>query len=136
MEVIVKKWFDYDIRFVKYCGQWWAVLQDVCDALNLHIFTTLRHIDANNIRELSIPSSQSTQVINERGVYHAILSIDYPNLHPFIDDFACDLYEQLRIEMRMQPYDVMFMIQPEIKRCIDNRLRYIFGPIQTVENKE
>lgn len=136
MEINVRNWYGYNICFVKHEGTWYAVLTDICDALHLPIYTTLQYVSENNIRELSLPSSQSTQVINERGVYQVILSKNLPNAEPLIVDWACDLYEQLRIEKRMQPYNVMFMTEPEIQRCINKRLRYIFGTLQTVKNKE
>lgn len=31
----VENWYGYDIRFVEINGEWWAILKDICDALNL-----------------------------------------------------------------------------------------------------
>lgn len=31
----VENWCGYDIRFVEINGEWWAILKDICDALNL-----------------------------------------------------------------------------------------------------
>lgn len=34
-EMKVENWCGYDIRFVEINGEWWAILKDICDALNL-----------------------------------------------------------------------------------------------------
>lgn len=31
----VENWCGYDVRFVEINGEWWAILKDICDALNL-----------------------------------------------------------------------------------------------------
>ena len=31
----VENWCGYDIRFIEIDGEWWAILKDICDALNL-----------------------------------------------------------------------------------------------------
>ena len=31
----VENWCGYDIRFIEINGEWWAILKDICDALNL-----------------------------------------------------------------------------------------------------
>ena len=30
-----ENWCGYDIRFIEIDGEWWAILKDICDALNL-----------------------------------------------------------------------------------------------------
>lgn len=34
-EMKIENWCGYDIRFVEINGEWWAILKDICDALNL-----------------------------------------------------------------------------------------------------
>lgn len=31
----IENWCGYDIRFIEINGEWWAILKDICDALNL-----------------------------------------------------------------------------------------------------
>ncbi|MEG1011003.1 MAG: hypothetical protein RSE54_04030 [Ruthenibacterium sp.] len=31
----IENWSGHDIRFVEHNGEWWAVLKDVCDVLEL-----------------------------------------------------------------------------------------------------
>lgn len=31
----IENWCGHNIRFVKIDGEWWAILKDICDALNL-----------------------------------------------------------------------------------------------------
>ena len=34
----IENWCGHDIRFVEINGEWWAILKDICDALNLKTF--------------------------------------------------------------------------------------------------
>lgn len=34
-EMKIENWCGYDIRFIDINGEWWAILKDICDALNL-----------------------------------------------------------------------------------------------------
>ena len=38
-------WCGHDIRFVEINGEWWAILKDICDALNLHTFKISQRLD-------------------------------------------------------------------------------------------
>ena len=35
MNMRIETWYGHDIRFVEIDGEWWAILKDICDALNL-----------------------------------------------------------------------------------------------------
>lgn len=32
-----ENWCGYEIRFIEINGEWWAILKDICDALNLRV---------------------------------------------------------------------------------------------------
>ena len=38
MKTRIETWNGYNIRFVEYNGEWWAVLKDICNALGLKTF--------------------------------------------------------------------------------------------------
>lgn len=38
-------WCGHDIRFVEQNGEWWAILKDICDALELRTFDVSQRLD-------------------------------------------------------------------------------------------
>ena len=46
METIrTENWCGHNIRFIKINGEWWAILKDICDALNLKTFKIAQRLD-------------------------------------------------------------------------------------------
>lgn len=45
MDIRIKNWCGYDIRFVEKDGEWWAILKDICDALKLRTDNTAQRLD-------------------------------------------------------------------------------------------
>lgn len=56
-EIRVEKWCDYDIRFVNIRGSWYAVLKDLCDALNLKTKHITERLDPDMLEKIAIPTS-------------------------------------------------------------------------------
>lgn len=40
-----ENWCGYDIRFVEIDDEWWAILKDICDALNLKTFKIAQRLE-------------------------------------------------------------------------------------------
>lgn len=126
IEIKVENWCGHNVRFVKYCGTWYAVLKDICDALDLNTYNVAYRIDTNNIRKLSIPSreaiAQPMLVVNERGLYQVLLFKDRrPEVRELID-WMCDMLERMRTTVGLRPYEAIRMTEPEIRRRIDEQL--------------
>lgn len=126
IDIKTQNWCGYNVRFVKYRGTWYAVLKDICDALDLNTYNIAYRIDANNIRKLSIPSreaiAQPMLVVNERGLYQVLLFKDRrPEVRKLID-WMCDMLEHMRMAIGLQPYEATRMTEPEIQRRIDEHL--------------
>lgn len=128
IEIKVQNWCGCNVRFVKYCGTWYAVLKDICDALDLNSYNIAYRIDANNMRKLSIPSftreaiAQPMLVVNERGLYQVLL---FKNRRPEVRDlidWMCDMLERMRTTVGLRPYEAIRMTEPEIRRRIDEQL--------------
>lgn len=140
MEIRTQNWYGYDIRFVEYCGTWYAVLKDICDALNLHTFKIAQRINASDLRRLPIPSSdipngynrlqgenitRSMLVINEHGIYQALFRSRRLEARQFTD-WVCEMLEHMRTAVGLRPYEVMRMTEPEIQRDIDEQFGEAF----------
>lgn len=145
MDIRTQNWCGYDIRFVKYCGTWYAVLKDICDALDLHTFKIAQRINANDLRRLPIPSSnipngynrlqgenitRSMLVINEHGIYQALFRSRRLEARQFTD-WVCDMLEHMRSAIGLQQYEVMQMTEPEIQYDIDEQLGEAFYDIES-----
>ena len=53
-EIKVENWCGYDIRFVNIDGEWWAILKDICDALNLRTKDVAQRISADMLERVLI----------------------------------------------------------------------------------
>ena len=50
----IENWCGYDIRFVEINGEWWAILKDICDALNLKTFKVSQRLDPSMLERVQI----------------------------------------------------------------------------------
>ena len=54
METRVEEWCGYKIRFVIHNGEWWAVLKDICDALDLRTDGVAQRLDPGMLERVLI----------------------------------------------------------------------------------
>lgn len=50
----VENWCGYDIRFIEIDGEWWAILKDICDALDLKTFKVAQRLDPNMLERVRV----------------------------------------------------------------------------------
>lgn len=89
MKTRTENWRGYSIRFVEIDNAWWAVLKDICDALNLSTWKVAQRLEPNMLEKVSIeadlPSSpvtskngvrksQTMLIVNEIGIYEALFA--------------------------------------------------------------
>lgn len=69
-------WNGYSIRFVEKDGEWWAVLKDVANALQLRTDKVIARLDDNNLSKVAIEDAlgrqRRTTIVNELGIYEAV----------------------------------------------------------------
>ena len=53
----VENWCGYDIRFVEIDGEWWAILKDICDALNLKTFKIAQRLEPSMLERVKVDVS-------------------------------------------------------------------------------
>lgn len=53
----IENWCGYDIRFVEINGEWWAILKDICDALNLRSKDVSQRISPNMLERVLVDTS-------------------------------------------------------------------------------
>lgn len=69
----VENWCGYDIRFIEIDGEWYAILKDICNALDLSETDIADFVD-----EGFVDVHDDTQILNENGIYAAIFLSDHP----------------------------------------------------------
>lgn len=69
-------WNGHSIRFVEKDGEWWAVLNDVCNALNLRVDSVKLRLEddtiSNGVVTDTLNRKQEMIIVNEFGIYDAV----------------------------------------------------------------
>lgn len=53
----VENWCGYDIRFIEINGEWWAILKDICDALNLRTAKISERLESSMLERVLVDTS-------------------------------------------------------------------------------
>lgn len=138
----VENWCGYDIRFVEINGEWWAILKDICDALDLHTFKVSQRLDPSMLERVSVevsdhpskgvrsdiplkysrsPGENKTRwmlAVNELGIYEALFASRKLEARKF-RMWAGTVMQKLRKNVGLQQYEVMRMTESEIQDEID-----------------
>lgn len=149
-----ESWCGYNIRFVEVNGEWWAILKDICDALNLKTFKVSQRLDPEMMLRVPVESernrpskykenydipskdivkSRSTVymlAINEIGIYEALFASRRLEARKF-RRWSASVMKKLRAKVGLEQYEVMKMTDPEIQDNIDNILDTLFWDEET-----
>ena len=71
----VENWCGYDIRFVEIDGEWWAILKEICDALNLKTFKIAQRLEPGMLERIKVDVSDIPSR-NIRYEHRPVKSID------------------------------------------------------------
>ncbi len=141
MNMRVENWRGYDIRFVEVNGEWWAVLKDICDALNLKTWKIAQRLHPSMLEKVRInicdrPSkyvrsdmgltntrsrarkTQDMLVVNEDGIYQALFASRKLEARKF-QLWTFEVLKKLRKNVGLEGYEVMRMTEPDIQEQID-----------------
>ena len=136
----VEEWCGYKIRFVEHKGEWWAVLKDICDALQLKSKHVAERLDPNMMERVLIESSDAVSndlrsrgenktrwmlVVNEIGIYEALYASRRLEARKF-RLWSAGVMQKLRSFVGLQGYEVMRMTEPDIQEDIDRILDLLF----------
>ena len=56
----IENWCGYDIRFININGEWWAILKDICDALNLKTKDVAQRINPDMLERVLIKRNSTS----------------------------------------------------------------------------
>lgn len=142
----VEEWCGYKIRFVEHKGEWWAVLKDICDALDLKTFKVSQRLDPSMMERITIedtsdiPSKYNRSrgenktrwmlVVNEIGIYEALYASRRLEARKF-RLWSAGVMQKLRSFVGLQGYEVMRMTDEDIQEDIDRILDLLFYDEET-----
>lgn len=140
MKTRTENWRGHSIRFVEIDGNWWAVLKDICDALNLSTWGIAQRLEANMLEKVLIDTSdlssnevrsrgdnktRSMLVVNEIGIYEALFASRKLEARKF-RIWAGGVLQRLRQNIGLRQYEIMRMTDPDIQDQINYMLDDIF----------
>lgn len=140
MNMRVENWNGYDIRFVEHKGEWWGVLKDICDALDLKTFKVSQRLDPNMMERVAIDASDIPSkynrsrgenktrwmlVVNEIGIYEALFASRRLEARKF-RIWTAGVLQKLRSYVGLQGYEVLRLTEEDIQDQIDHVLDCLY----------
>ena len=119
-----ESWAGHSIRFVERSGEWWAVAQDVCEALGLRYVTkamkSLKNVqqysvcDLNNSQVSSdgVRNMQTMNIIGEKDIYRLIFRSRKPEAEAF-QDWVYETIRELRKASGLEGYETFKLLDKE-----------------------
>lgn len=140
-----ENWCGYDIRFIEHEGEWWAILKDICDALDLRTDKVAQRLDSDMLTRLSVPVSDDPSrvdrspgenktrqmlAVNELGIYEALFASRKLEARKF-RRWSAGVMKKLRSSVGLQGWEVLKITDPEIQACIDDILDTLYWDEET-----
>lgn len=144
-----ENWCGYGIRFVEINGEWWAILKDICDALDLRtdgvaqrlspellerVLVEVSDNSSNGVRSDMVSNHNRSRgdnktrwmlAVNELGIYEALFASRRLEARKF-RMWAGTVMQKLRKNVGLQQYEVMRMTEPDIQDEIDHILDTLY----------
>lgn len=148
----VENWCGYDIRFVEHEGSWYAVLKDICDALDLRTDKVKLRIDALHITKLAVtqldnrpvsysvannfvPPSQGVAKIDTQTVEHVynMLCVDEAGIYQALSrstrlearkfiDWISHSLVDLRKAVGLESYEALKLTDTAVQKLIADKI--------------
>ena len=128
----IETWCGYDIRFVEIDGEWYAILKDICDALDLRTDSVSQRLDPSMVERVRVNASdhnstgvssrarktQDMLAVNEIGIYEALFASRRLEARKF-RRWSAEVMKKLRSKVGLAGYEVMKMTEPDTQDKID-----------------
>lgn len=128
----IETWCGYDIRFVEIDGEWYAILKDICDALDLRTDSVSQRLDPSMVERVRVNVSDHNSTgassrarktrdmlaVNEIGIYEALFASRRLEARKF-RRWSAEVMKKLRSKVGLAGYEVMKMTEPDTQDKID-----------------
>jgi prophage antirepressor-like protein len=130
MKIRTEIWAGHEIRFVEKGGEWWAVLKDVTDALELGTREVNRRLSDDVLSKHHIPDSlgrlQEMLIVSEYGIYEAVFESRKKEAKEF-KRWVYEMLKTLRKASGLEGFQIFRMLdkehQKEVMTKLNNSLR-------------
>lgn len=154
-EMRTENWMGYNIRFIEQDEEWWAVLKDICDALDLKTFKVSQRLESDMLTRVPIAGARERPTkyakenydipskdvvnsnntfwmlaVNENGIYEALFASRRLEARKF-RKWTSNVLGKLRRQVGLEGYEVMRMTEPEIQDDINHILDTLFYDEET-----
>lgn len=140
----IETWCGYDIRFVEIDGEWYAILKDICDALDLRTDSVSQRLDPSMVERVRVDVSdhnstgissrarktQDMLAVNEIGIYEALFASRRLEARKF-RRWSAEVMKKLRSKVGLAGYEVMKMTEPDTQDKIDYILDSLYYDEET-----
>ena len=141
MNTRTETWCGYSIRFIEMDGgEWYAVLKDICDALELEVYAVVRRVDPDYLEKVKVPTDDTilkvgshpekkhkygylSYVISEQGIYQALFHSRKLEARKFVK-WVTDWLVFMRKGVGLQPYEALQMTDPKLQDEIDHMMGF------------
>lgn len=131
----IENWCGYKIRFIEYNGEWWAVLKDICDALELRTDKVSSRLEEWMIEKVIVTQSdnpskgvrkkQNMIIVNELGIYEALFASRKPEAKAF-RVWNAKIMQKLRKFVGLDGHQVFEMTSPDVQEKINDILDTLY----------
>ena len=119
-------WKGHTIRFVEIKGEWWAVLKDVCDALDLNTKWVKQRLEdevvSNNHIKDSLDRLQEMLIVNEYGIYDTVFQSRKKEAKEF-RHWVYEVIKELREAAGYKGFEVFALLDKEHQKEAMRKLR-------------
>ena len=141
----IENWCGNDIRFVEISCEWYAILKDICDALNLRtkdisqrlhpdmlerVLVEVSEDGSNDVRSRGYNNTRWMLAINELGIYESLFASRRPEARKF-RRWSATVMQKLRNQVGLEGYEIMRMTDKDIQDEIDYILDSIYYDEET-----
>ena len=135
-----ESWCGHEIRFIEKDGEWWGILKDICDALDLRTSKVAERLDPEMLIRVPVPVEVPSKdvdsqtywmlAINELGIYEALFASRRLEARKF-RRWSATVMKKLRSQVGLEGYEVMRMTDPEIQEDINHILDTLYWDEET-----
>lgn len=119
-----EKFNGYNIRYLENNGEWYAVLNDICSALEIEIDLAKETLPKEALIELPYAEIY-TLCVDEFGIFELLYMSDILEAKRFFH-WSKNIMSKLRQKVGLKSYEVLRMTEPDIQDQIDSILDAIY----------
>ena len=120
-------WNGYSIRFIEKDGEWWAVLKDVCSALNFRVDAVKIRLEddtiSNGVVADTLNRKQEMLIVNEFGIYDTVFQSRKKEAKDF-KRWIYSVIKQLRQSIGLEGFQIFRMIDKEHQKAAMSKLNH------------